>query len=73
MGQLQLQYIKFIKDANKAYDMGFRIYKMRIIKPDTILNLVKDFKKEFSNRMELIVDAVQGSTANHGLTKFLLT
>ena len=53
-----------IKDANKAYDMGFRIYKMRIIKPDTILNLVKDFKKEFSNRMELIVDAVQGSTAN---------
>ena len=53
-----------IKDANKAYDMGFRIYKMRIIEPDTILNLVKDFKKEFSNRMELIVDAVQGSTAN---------
>ncbi|MDA9605345.1 mandelate racemase/muconate lactonizing enzyme family protein [Alphaproteobacteria bacterium] len=53
-----------IKDANKAYDMGFRIYKMRIIKPDTIINLVKDFKKEFANRMELIVDAVQGSTAN---------
>ncbi|MDA9678977.1 mandelate racemase/muconate lactonizing enzyme family protein [bacterium] len=53
-----------IKDANKAYDMGFRIYKMRIIKPDTIVNLVKDFKKEFANRMELIVDAVQGSTAN---------
>lgn len=53
-----------IKDANKAYDMGFRIYKMRIIKPDTIVSLVKDFKKEFANRMELIVDAVQGSTAN---------
>ena len=53
-----------IKDANKAYDMGFRIYKMRIIKPDTIVNLVKDFKREFANRMELIVDAVQGSTAN---------
>ena len=53
-----------IKDANKAYDMGFRIYKMRIIKPDTIVNLVKDFKKEFANRMELIVDAVQGSTTN---------
>ena len=53
-----------IKDANKAYKMGFRIYKMRIIKPDTVVNLVKDFKKEFAHRMELIVDAVQGSTSN---------
>ena len=53
-----------IKDANKAYKMGFRIYKMRIIKPDTVVSLVKDFKKEFAHRMELIVDAVQGSTSN---------
>lgn len=58
-----------IKDAKKAYDMGFRIYKMRVVTPETIVNLVKEFKKEFSNKMDLIVDAVQGSTANPWATK----
>ena len=55
---------ELIKDAQKAYNKGFRIYKMRVIDPDTVINLVKDFKKKFINKMELIVDAVQGSTAN---------
>ena len=55
---------ELIKDAQKAYSKGFRIYKMRVIDPDTVINLVKDFKKKFMNKMELIVDAVQGSTAN---------
>ena len=58
-----------IKDARKAYKLGFRIYKMRVVTPDTIVNLVKDFRKEFSNKMDLIVDAVQGSTANPWGTK----
>ena len=61
--------IKLIKDAQKAYDMGFRIYKMRVVNPDSVEKLVKDFKKKFKNRMELIVDAVQGSTANPWSTK----
>ena len=58
-----------IQDAYKAYNSGFRIYKMRVISPDSIIELVRDFKKEFSNKMELIVDAVQGSTANPWTTK----
>ena len=58
-----------IKDAKKAYSLGFRIYKMRVVTPETIIDLVKEFKKEFSNKMELIVDAVQGSTANPWATK----
>ena len=60
---------ELIKDAQKAYDMGFRIYKMRVVNPDTVLDLVKNFKKKFIDRMELIVDAVQGSTANPWSTK----
>jgi len=38
---------ELIKDAQKAYDMGFRIYKMRVVNPDTVLDLVKNFKKKF--------------------------
>ena len=49
--------------------MDWRIYKKRIINPETVVNLVKEFKKEFSNKMDLIVDAVQGSTANPWTTK----
>ena len=60
---------QLIKDAKKAYDNGFRIYKMRVIHPDTVINLVSAFKKEFRDRMELIVDAVQGSTSNPWSTK----
>ncbi len=60
---------ELIKDAHKAYNLGFRVYKMRVISPDTVIDLVKDFKKEFSEKMELIVDAVQGSTANPWATK----
>ena len=34
---------QLIEDANKAYSLGFRVYKMRVVNPDTIINLVKTF------------------------------
>ena len=58
-----------INDASKAYDLGFRIYKMRVVDPETIISIVSDFKKQFVNKMDLIVDAVQGSAANPWATK----
>ena len=60
---------QLIEDAKKAYSLGFRVYKMRVINPDTILGLVKAFNKKFKNKMQLIVDAVQGSAANPWATK----
>ena len=42
---------------------------MRVISPDTIIDLVKSFNKKFKNKMQLIVDAVQGSAANPWATK----
>ena len=62
---------QLLEDAQKAYSHGFRVYKMRVIDPDTIIDLVKVFNKKFKNKMQLIVDAVQGSAANLGLQKFL--
>ena len=60
---------QLLEDAKKAYSLGFRVYKMRVINPDTILGLVKAFNKKFKNKMQLIVDAVQGSSANPWATK----
>ena len=60
---------QLLEDAKKAYDAGFRIYKMRVIDPSYLIDLVDDFRKEFSNKMDLIVDAVQGSTSNPWSTK----
>ena len=60
---------QLIADAQKAYDLGFRVYKMRVIEPALIIELVSAFKKEFKSRMDLIVDAVQGSTSNPWATK----
>ena len=60
---------QLIADAQKAYDLGFRVYKMRIVEPALIIELVSAFKKEFKSRMDLIVDAVQGSTSNPWATK----
>ena len=60
---------QLLDDAKKAYSLGFRVYKMRVINPDTILGLVKAFNKKFKNKMQLIVDAVQGSAANPWATK----
>ena len=60
---------QLLEDAKKAYSLGFRVYKMRVIDPDTISDLVKSFNKKFKNRMQLIVDAVQGSSANPWATK----
>ena len=60
---------QLLEDAKKAYSLGFRVYKMRVINPDTILGLVKAFNKKFKNKMQLIVDAVQVSAANPWATK----
>ncbi len=60
---------QLLEDAKKAYSFGFRVYKMRVISPDTIIDLVKSFNKKFKNKMQLIVDAVQGSAANPWATK----
>ncbi len=60
---------QLIEDAQKAYDLGFRIYKMRVVEPNSIIELVRIFKKEFKDKMDLIVDAVQGSTSNPWATK----
>ena len=60
---------QLLADAKKAYSLGFRVYKMRVIDPDTIIDLVKSFNKKFRNKMQLIVDAVQGSSANPWATK----
>ena len=61
-----------IKDARKAFSLGFKVYKMRVIDPSTVIDLVKAFKNEFKDSMDLIVDAVQGSTANPWATKVSL-
>ena len=60
---------ELIKDARKAFKLGFRTYKMRVVNPNTVIKIVADFKKEFKNKMDLIVDAVQGSAANPWATK----
>jgi len=60
---------ELIQDAKKALKLGFRVYKMRVVNPDTVINIVASFKKEFKNKMDLIVDAVQGSAANPWATK----
>ena len=63
---------ELIKDAKKAFSLGFRIYKMRVIDPSTVIDLVKSFKSVLKDTMDLIVDAVQGSTANPWATKVSL-
>jgi len=60
---------ELIQDAKKAFKLGFRVYKMRVVNPNTVINIVAKFKKEFKNKMDLIVDAVQGSAANPWATK----
>ena len=60
---------ELIKDAKKAYKLGFRVYKMRVVNPDSVIKIVASFKKHFKNKMDLIVDAVQGSAANPWSTK----
>ena len=60
---------QLVEDANKAESLGFGVYKMRVISPDTMIDLVKSFNKKFKNKMQLSVDAVQGSAANPWATK----
>lgn len=52
-----------IKDVKRARSMGFNSYKMRVVHPETIISQVAAFRKEFGYKMDLIVDAVQGSCA----------
>ena len=42
----------FLEDAKKAYSLGFRVYKMRVISPDTIIDLVKSFNKKFKKNIK---------------------
>jgi len=51
-----------IADAKRARELGFRAYKMRIVTPATTIPLVAAFRQELPD-MDLIVDAVQGSSA----------
>ena len=60
---------QLLADAKKAYSLGFRVYKMRVIDPNKTVSLVKAFNRKFKNKMQLIVDAVQGSAANPWATK----
>ena len=60
---------QLLEDVTKAYSLGFRFYKMRVINPVSVIGLVKSFNKKFKNKMQLIVDAVQGSAANPWATK----
>ena len=63
---------QLLDDAKRAYSLGFRVYKMRVIDPVKVFDLVKSFNKRFKNKMQLIVDAVQGSSANPWATKVSL-
>ena len=36
---------QLIADAQKAYDLGFRVYKMRVVEPTLIIELVSAFRK----------------------------
>ena len=49
-----------LADARRAWDFGFRVYKMRVVTAETVVPLVAVFKEAFPE-MDLIVDAVQGS------------
>ena len=60
---------QLIVDDRIAYNLGFRIYKMSVVETSSIIELVHEFKKEFKDKMDLIVDAVQGSTSNPWATK----
>ena len=59
---------QLIEDARKAYNLGFRIYKMRVVEPLQLLNWFMNLKKNLKIN-DLIVDAVQGSTSNPWATK----
>jgi len=51
-----------VADAQRARQLGFTAYKMRVVTPDTIVPLVAALR-EAVPEMDLIVDAVQGSCA----------
>jgi L-alanine-DL-glutamate epimerase-like enolase superfamily enzyme len=51
-----------IADARRARRFGFTAYKMRVVTPETLIPLVEAFKAEMPE-MDLIVDAVQGSSS----------
>ncbi|MAE08903.1 MAG: hypothetical protein CL661_09115 [Bacteroidetes bacterium] len=56
-------YEPLIEDALKAYSLGFRAYKMRVTNPDNAVLLVDKLFHEMKGKIDIIVDAVQGSCA----------
>ena len=52
-----------LADAKRAQQFGFTTYKLRIVTPETIKSQVAAFRDEFTDSMDLAVDAVQGSCA----------
>ena len=52
-----------IADAIKARAAGFKIYKLRVVDPETVVSLVAQLHSALDGSMNLIVDAVQGSCA----------
>jgi L-alanine-DL-glutamate epimerase-like enolase superfamily enzyme len=53
-----------IDDALKAYEQGFRAYKLRVTDPKSIIDLVDKLYEKMNGKIDIIVDAVQGSCAN---------
>ena len=53
-----------IDDAMKAYEQGFRAYKLRVTDPESIIDLVDKLYEKMNGKIDIIVDAVQGSCAN---------
>ena len=53
-----------IEDVIKAYNNGFRTYKLRVTDPESIVFLVDKLFNEMKGKIDIIVDAVQGSCAN---------
>lgn len=52
-----------IADAERAREMGFEVYKMRVVTSDTIVPLVAGLRDAMGESMDIVVDAVQGSCA----------
>ena len=50
-----------IADARRAMEFGFTAYKMRVVTPETIISQVAALRNAVGSKLDLIVDAVQGS------------
>lgn len=50
-----------LAEARRAVEFGFTAYKMRVVTPETIVPQVAVLKKKMGSKLDIIVDAVQGS------------